>query len=109
MYYKIKRWKEKDREMTDKVIGSVIILFLMIVLNVKDFINLLNNGTNRYIQRYSGMLCTLVGLVGFVYKFNLRKIEFLVYGIYIAIYTLIYFKIKKIKEERKNNEKMSNN
>ena len=88
--------------MLDKVIGSMIILFLMIVQNVKDFINLLNNGTNRYIQRYSGMLCSLVGLMYFVYKFDLRKIEFMVYGIYIAIYTLLYFKIKKIKEERKN-------
>lgn len=88
---------------SDKVVGSIIILFLMIVLNVKDFINLLNDRTDRYIQNYSGMLCSLVGLTYFVFKFDLRKIEFLVYGIYIAIYTLLYFKIKN-KGRKKNNK-----
>ena len=89
-------------KMSNEVIYSMIILFVIIVLNVKDFINLLNDGTDRYIQRYSGMLGTLVGLTHFIFKFDLIKIEFLIYGIYITIYTFLYFKIKKIKEERKN-------
>lgn len=86
--------------MTDKVIGFIIILFLIIILNVKDFINLLNDRTDRYIQRYSGMLSSLVGLMYYVLKYDLRKIEFLVYGIYIIIYTFLYFKIKKLKNEK---------
>lgn len=81
--------------MSDRVISFIIILFLMIMLNLKDFINLLNDRTDRYIQRYSGMLSSLVGLMYFVLKYDLRKIEFLIYGIYIAIYTLLYFNIKK--------------
>ena len=35
-------------------------------------------------------------------KYDLRKIEFLIYGIYIAIYTLLYFNIKKIKMQYEN-------
>ena len=81
--------------MSDRVISFIIILFLVIMLNLKDFINLLNDRTDRYIQRYSGMLSSLVGLMYFVLKYDLRKIEFLIYGIYIAIYTLLYFNIKK--------------
>lgn len=76
----------------------------MIMLNLKDFINLLNDRTDRYIQRYSGMLSSLVGLMYLVLKYDLRKIEFLIYGIYIAIYTLLYFKIKKIREGRKHKD-----
>ncbi len=90
--------------MSDRVISFIIILFLMIMLNLKDFINLLNDRTDRYIQRYSGMLSSLVGLMYLVLKYDLRKIEFLIYGIYIAIYTLLYFKIKKIREGRKHKD-----
>ena len=81
-----------------------MILFLMIMLNLKDFINLLNDRTDRYIQRYSGMLSSLASLMYLVLKYDLRKIEFLIYGIYIAIYTLLYFKIKKIREGRKHKD-----
>lgn len=90
--------------MSDRVISFIIILFLMIMLNLKDFINLLNDRTDRYIQRYSGMLSSLTGLIYLVLKYDLRKIEFLIYGIYIAIYTLLYFNIKKIREGRKHKD-----
>ena len=63
--------------MTDKVIGFIIILFLIIILNVKDFINLLNDRTDRYIQRYSGMLSSLVGLMYYVLKYDLRNLLYL--------------------------------
>ncbi len=93
-----------------RVICFIISLFLVIVFTLADFDNLLNKGEDKYIQRYSGMLnsCILLmiipplvfGLMGEVGVWITCTLEV----VYITIYTWIYFKIRKIKEERKNNE-----
>lgn len=95
---------------TGQVIFSIIIVILLILANVKDFVYLLKGYTNEYIQYKSGMLYTLLGLLYFVPKLNnlekkLNIIQIvLLYGAYITIYTLIFFKIKKYKEDRRKDE-----
>ena len=94
--------------MMGKLVIFLVILFLVIVFSLYDFDNLLNKGEDRYIQRYSGMLsscfCVMMippfafGLKGDVGVFLIIIFEV----IYITIYTWIYIKIRKIKEERKN-------
>ncbi len=89
-----------------KLVIFLVILFLVIVFSLYDFDNLLNKGEDRYIQRYSGMLnsccCVMMippyafGLTGDVGVFIIIICEV----VYITIYTCIYFKIRKIKEER---------
>ena len=90
---------------TGQIIGSIIVVLLLILANVKDFVRLYNGATNQYIQANSGMLYTLVGLFWFVMESNNWKLQIiLLYGAYITIYTLIFFKIKKYKEDRRNDE-----
>lgn len=92
--------------MMGKLVIFLVILFLVIVFSLYDFDNLLNKGEDRYIQRYSGILsscfCVMMippfafGLTGDVGGFLTIILEV----VYITIYTCIYFKIRKIKEER---------
>ena len=90
---------------TGQIIGSIIVVLLLILANVKDFVRLYNGATNQYIQANSGMLYTLVGLFWFVMESNNWKLQIiLLYGAYITIYTLIFFKIKKYKEDRRKDE-----
>lgn len=90
--------------MSDKVISFIILVFLIIVCNVHDFANLYQ-GSNRYIQRPSGMLGTTLFLMAIpMVVFGLKGtvmlwVIIILEVIYITIYTLIYF---KIKEERDN-------
>lgn len=96
--------------MAGKVIGLLVIIFLIIVFNLHDFDNLLNKGVNDYIQRYSGMLNTCVALViipSLIFPVRYEVGKWIILSlevVYIAIYTWIYFKIKKIKEEREKDE-----
>lgn len=91
--------------MIGKVIGFIIVLIVIILINLYDFDRLLNGGTSDYIQRYSGMLITLCLLFFFVIIFDIKQIESIIilYVSYIAVYTLLYFKIIKIKKEREEN------
>lgn len=94
--------------MLGRLVIFLIILFLIIVFNLYDFDNLLNKGEDRYVQRYSGMLgscfCVMTipplvfGLKGEVGIWLIVILEV----VYITIYTWIYFKIRKIKEEKEN-------
>ncbi|MBR1599103.1 MAG: hypothetical protein IJ661_09360 [Lachnospiraceae bacterium] len=77
---------------TGQIIGSIIVVLLLILANVKDFVRLYNGATNQYIQANSGMLYTLVGLFWFVMESNNWKLQIiLLYGAYITIYTLFFF------------------
>lgn len=90
---------------TGQIIGSIIVVLLLILANVKDFVRLYNGATNQYIQANSGMLYTLVGLFWFVMESNNWKLQIIIlYGVYITIYTLIFFKIKKYKEDIRKDE-----
>lgn len=96
--------------MAGRVIGFLVIIFLIIVFNWCDFNNLLNHGEHRYIQLYSGMLNTcfalmLIPSLIFPVRYEVGKwIILSIEVVYIAIYTWINFKIKKIKEEREKKE-----
>lgn len=93
--------------MAGKIIGTVIILIIIILANVKDFVRLIKGATDEYIQANSGMLYSLIALLWFVFDVDKKYIFitiFIVYGIYLTIYTLIFFEIKKYKKERENDE-----
>lgn len=109
---------EKDREMLRRIIFFLIILVYIFVVNAHDFDNLLNHGVNDYIQRYPGVLytsCVLIAVPMLV--FDLRGSGMyiaiiILEAVYITIYTLAYFRIRKKKKEedkiqyeRKNNKK----
>lgn len=87
-----------------KVIVFVVVLFLIIVFNLFDFDRLLNGGTDDYIQVESGLLKTLCWLFVFVIIFDIKRVSLVIilYGSYIAIYTLLYLKIKKFKKEKED-------
>ena len=97
--------------MLGRLVIFIIIIFLIVVFNLADFDNLLNKGEDKYIQRYSGMLnsCFLLMIIPTLVlglKFEVGVwILCILEVVYITIYTRIYFKIRKIKEERKNNKK----
>ena len=101
---------EKDREMLRRIIFFLIILVYIFVVNAHDFDNLLNHGVNDYIQRYPGVLytsCVLITVPMLV--FDLRGSGMyiaiiILEAVYITIYTWAYFKIKKIKEEKRKNK-----
>ena len=86
-----------------KIIGTVIILIIIILANIKDFVYLLKGYTNEYIQSKSGMLYSLVALCWFILDIDKSQAIMtilIIYGIYITVYTIIFFEIKKYKEER---------
>lgn len=104
--------------MLGRIIFFFIVLIFIFVANAYDFDNLLNHGVNDYIQRYSGLLATVVLLMTIpMLVFDLRAEEGLIIliileAMYITIYTLAYFRIRKKKKEedkiqyeRKNNKK----
>ena len=83
--------------------GNIIVLILIILANVKDFVRLFKGAANEYLQANSGMLYSLVGLLWFVMDVDKKYLFisiFILWGVYIATYTWIFFKIKKYKEER---------
>lgn len=89
------------------MVGNIIVLILIILANVKDFIRLYKDATDEYIQANSGMLYSLVGLLWFVMELDKKYLFlsiFILYAVYITIYTVIYFKIKKYKENRNKEE-----
>ena len=82
--------------MIGKIIGFIIILFLIIVFNVNDFIDIYNFGHTK--TNTPGLLITLILLViYYCVILDTTRIEplIIICVIYIIIYTLIYFKIKK--------------
>ena len=104
--------------MLGRIIFFFIVLIFIFAANAYDFDNLLNHGVNDYIQRYSGLLATVVLLMTIpMLVFDLRAEEGLIIliileAMYITIYTLAYFRIRKKKKEedkihyeRKNNKK----
>ena len=96
--------------MLGRIIIFLIILIYIFVANAHDFDNLLNHGENDYIQRYPGVLATVVVLMTIpMLVFDLRGTEGIITLIilevaYITIYTLVYFRIKKQKEEIRNDK-----
>ena len=94
--------------MTGRLILFIIILFFILVLNAKDFIEL-NKGVSSYIQAHSGFLDTILILMivpplGFDLKLKDGGVWVILIleAIYISIYTFFYFKIRKKKEEERN-------
>ena len=87
-------------EILGKFIGSMVIIIIIILVNVKDFVRLWKGRTDRYVQRYSGLMFTFVCLTYFVYEYNLAEFKLLVYLFYLIIYTITFFIIKK---RRRNN------
>ena len=79
---------------------SIVIIIIIILVNMKDFVRLWKGRTDRYIQRYSGLMFTFVCLTYFVYEYNLAEFKFLLYGVYLVIYTITFNIIKK---RRRNN------
>ncbi len=96
--------------MIGKIMYFLIVLIFIFVANAHDFDNLLNHGEDDYIQRYPGVLYTSAILMTIpMLVFDLRVEEGLITLIilevvYITIYTLAYFRIKKIKEEKRKNK-----
>lgn len=91
--------------MTGRIIFLLIICIYIFAANAHDFDNLLNHGEDDYIQRYPGVLATVVVLMTIpTLVFDLRGAEGIITLIileaaYITIYTLAYFRIKKKKEK----------
>ena len=87
-----------------KVLLTIIVFLLFIIFNIKDFNNLLNHGEKSFIQGKrtggSAIFHTFfqLGFLSLVY--DLRNIEsfVVIYVIYLIVYTIIFFKIKKYKE-----------
>ena len=85
-------------------------LIIVFTVNAHDFDNLLNHGVNDYFQRFPGVLYTSVVLTTVpMLGFDLRVEEGLITliileAVYITIYTWAYFRIKKIKEEKRKNK-----
>ena len=73
--------------------------------NAHDFDNLVNHGVDDYIQRYPGVLYTIVILMTIpMLVFDLSVEEGLITliileAVYITIYTWAYFRIRKKKKE----------
>ncbi|MDD6071392.1 MAG: hypothetical protein PUC12_11380 [Clostridiales bacterium] len=90
-------------------------MFIILLVFISTFtamdINNLRNGIGGYIQRPSGMLFTIVVLMVIpMVVFDLKGavevwVTIILEVVYITFYTWVYFKIKKIREERKNNKK----
>ena len=93
--------------MLGRVIMFIINLVFITTFTAMD-ISKLRKGIGGYIQRPSGMLFTIVGLMGIpMVVFDLKRtvgiwVTIILEVIYIAFYTWIYF---KIKEERNNSKK----
>lgn len=92
-----------------KIIYFIIVLITVLTTTAKDFVWSLYLGVDGYIQRFPGVLYSIfvlmtVPMLGFNLKFGAAGLFVLIIieAIYITIYTLIYFSIKKIKEERRN-------
>lgn len=93
--------------MAGKIISSIIVLTIITLANIKDFARLIKGATDEYVQANSGMLYSLVALLWFVLGLDRKNIFvaiILIYGIYLTIYTLIFFEIKKYKKERDKEE-----
>lgn len=90
-----------------KIIYFIIVLIFILTTTAKDFVWSLQ-GVSGYIQRFPGVLYSCVALMTVpMLVFDLKGTAMLWCIIilevnYITIYTLIYFKIKKIKEEERN-------
>lgn len=104
--------------MLGRIIYFAIVLVIIFTVNAYDFVNLKQGVEHRFIQRYPGVLYTSVVLTTVpMLGFDLRVEEGLITLIilevvYIAIYTWVYFRIRKEKKEekriqyrRKNNKK----
>ncbi len=89
-----------------RVIGIIVVIFFIIMLNLRDFDNLLNRGASAYIQYYSGMLASNILLLALAMLIGIEDVAVILFicVIYIIIYTLIYFKVKKIKKEREKRQ-----
>ncbi len=91
--------------MLGRIIYFFIVLIFIFMANAHDFDNLVNHGVNDYIQRYPGVLYTSVVLTTVpMLGFDLRVEEGLITLIilevvYITIYTVAYFRIRKRKKE----------
>ena len=94
--------------MTGRLILFIIILFFILVLNAKDFIEL-NKDVSSYIQAHSGFLDTILILMitpplGFDLKLKDGGVWVILIleTVYISIYTFFYLKIRKKQEEERN-------
>lgn len=85
------------------VFYTVLVIIIIIIFNIEDFMRLSKSISNQFIQNKSGMTFTLVALLFFATRLSIIQI-ILLYLLYITIYTLIFFKIKKYKEERDKEE-----
>lgn len=88
-----------------KVLLFIITIFVIVVVNLYDFDNLLK-GEEEYIQIYSGFLFTLGMLAMFpvILNINLIRSIIILYILYIVFYTWVYIKIKKWKKENSSNK-----
>ena len=93
--------------MAGRIIFFIIIIVFIFTANASDFDSLLNGGEYRYFQRFPGVLYTIFALMMIPLAFDLEFDEgglwviIILEAIYITIYTWLYFRIRKRKEEER--------
>ena len=93
-----------ERKMLGRIIMFIVLLVFVTIFTAMDISNL-HNGIGGYIQRYPGVLYTSVVLTTVpMLGFDLRVEEGLITliileAVYITIYTVAYFRIRKRKKE----------
>ena len=98
--------EEKDK--MGKIIGFIVVVIFIILFNIKDFNNLLNEKCEGYVQPIklggSGVFVSimLIGLLLVIVEATKPELLFILWGVYIFIYSFIYFKIKNIIKRRKD-------
>ena len=91
-----------------KIICFIVVFILIIIFNIKDFNNLLNEKCDDYVQPRklggSGVFVSLmlIGLLLVIVEAKKTELLFILWVVYIFIYTLIFFKIKNIIKRRKD-------
>lgn len=98
----------KGAMLMGKIILFIIFIFIMVVVNLREF-ERLQQGDTDYISTYSGFLLTLgllniIPLTFNIYGIKCMKIMFVIYALYISFYTWMYFKIRKWYREKNNSE-----
>ncbi len=89
-----------------KVISTIIVVFLFIVFNLKDFDNVLNHGEDEFIQREnsggSAVIATFLFIMFLLELYGVLNLAslFITYIIYFIAYTVIFFKLKKIRDDK---------
>lgn len=97
--------------MLGRIIFFLIILIWIFAANAYDFSNLVQGIEHRFIQRYPGVLYTslaLMSIPGLVFDIRGKGMYIAIIileVVYITIYTWVYFRIKKKREEEREKNK----